>query len=338
MWRVLLKSGRSSRQNAEVEGTSSGRPEIDQHVVHACAGRAPPNSTLEARDGLIVALDEDLHPTVVEVLNRAGEALASRGVAREVAEADALHPASHDEAASDEHEPLIIPGTMGQCRSIDAMADWVPLERRELSPRFTDALGVAAEIHAGQRRKGSGPPYIAHLLGVTSIAFDFGATEDEAIGALLHDAIEDAPPSLGADGVRRLIADRFGDIVLEIVEGCTDSDATPKPPWIVRKTGYVEHLRDAGPSVLLVSASDKLHNVRAITSDYRRVGDEVWKKFSPDAGKARTIGYYRGLVTAFQRRAAIGTDGFGRLLRELDADVGALEALAGVEGIWPPLP
>jgi (p)ppGpp synthase/HD superfamily hydrolase len=217
------------------------------------------------------------------------------------------------------------------------MADWVPLERRKLSPRFTDALGVAAEIHAGQRRKG-GPPYVAHLLGVTSIAFDFGATEDEAIGALLHDAIEDAPPSLGPDGVRTVIADRFGGDVLAIVEGCTDSDAIPKPPWIQRKTGYVAHLAGAGPSILLVSASDKLHNVRAITSDYQCIGDEIWRKFSPEAGKARTIGYYRGLVSAFQRRAAIGTDGFRRLLLELDADVTALEALAGVEGIWPPVP
>ena len=213
-----------------------------------------------------------------------------------------------------------------------------PVAHRKLSLRFTDALGVAAEIHAGQRRKGAGPPYIAHLLGVTSIAFDFGATEDEAIGALLHDAIEDAPPSLGAAGVRKVIADCFGGDVLAIVEGCTDSDATPKPPWLARKTSYVEHLSEAGASILLVSASDKLHNVRAITSDYRRMGDEIWKKFSPEAGKARTIGYYRGLVTAFQRRTAIGTDGFRRLLPELDADVAALEALAGVEGIWPPLP
>ena len=90
--------------------------------------------------------------------------------------------------------------------------------------------------------------------------------------------------------------------------------------------------------MLLVSASDKLHNVRAITADSRCVGDEVWKKFSPDAGKARTIGYYRGLVAAFQRRTLSGTEGFGRLLRELDADVTVLEALAGVQGIWPPLP
>jgi len=217
------------------------------------------------------------------------------------------------------------------------MADWVPLERRKLSTRFTDALGVAAEIHAGQRRKG-GPPYVAHLLGVTSIAFDFGATENEAIGALLHDAIEDAPPSLGADGVRQVIADRLGGDVLAIVEGCTDSDATPKPPWIQRKIGYVEHLGDAGPSILLVSASDKLHNVRAITSDYQCIGDDIWKKFSPEAGKARTIGYYRGLVTAFQRRVAVGTEGFRRLLQELDSEVAALEALTGVEGIWPPLP
>jgi (p)ppGpp synthase/HD superfamily hydrolase len=217
------------------------------------------------------------------------------------------------------------------------MADWVPPERRKLSPRFTDALGVAAEIHAGQRRKGSGPPYVAHLLGVTAIAFDFGANENEAIGALLHDAIEDAPPSLGAEGVRTIITERFGPDVLAIVEGCTDSDATPKPPWLARKTGYVEHLGDADASVLLVSASDKLHNVRAITADYRCIGDEIWKKFSPEAGKVRTVGYYRGLVTAFQQRASAGTDGFRRLLGELDADVAALEVLTGVEGTWPPL-
>ena len=218
---------------------------------------------------------------------------------------------------------------------LERMADWVPVERRKLSPRFTDALMVAAELHAGQRRKGFGPPYIAHLLGVTAIAFDFGATEDEAIGALLHDAIEHAPPSLGATGVRAVIADRFGADVLAIVEGCTDSDVTPKPPWRERKESYIEHLRDAGASVLLVSASDKLHNVRAIATDYRRLGDAVWSRFNKDAGKAGTIGYYRGLTTAFLRRAAIGSEGFSRLLIQLDADVTNLETLAGHVGRWP---
>jgi len=213
---------------------------------------------------------------------------------------------------------------------------WVPDDRRKLSPRFTEALAVAAEVHVGQRRKGSGPPYVAHLLGVTAIAFDYGADEEEAIAALLHDAIEDAPPALGASGVRGLIRSRFGGRVLDIVEGCTDSDEVPKPPWRVRKVGYIDHLETAGPSVLLVSASDKLHNVRAITRDYRVRGDEVWRKFSPDAGKAGTIGYYRGLVTAFTRRAPLGTSGFRDLLAQLAAEVSTLEELAGLRGEWPP--
>ena len=213
--------------------------------------------------------------------------------------------------------------------------DWVPPDRRKITARFTSALVVAAELHAGQRRKGAGPPYIAHLLGVTAIAFDFGANEDEAIGALLHDSIEDAPGSLGVEGVRRLIGEQFGVAVLDIVEGCTDSDATPKPPWRARKQGYVTHLAEASASTLLVSASDKLHNVRSIVRDYRVLHDAVWKRFSPEAGKPGTIGYYRGLVTAFRRRQEDGTSQFPRLVDELDLEVTTLETLAGHTGQWP---
>jgi len=213
--------------------------------------------------------------------------------------------------------------------------DWVPPDRRKISGRFTSALVVAAELHAGQRRKGVGPPYIAHLLGVTAIAFDFGANEDEAIGALLHDAIEDAPESLGTARVRALIRDRFGLAVIDIVEGCTDSDVTPKPPWRARKEQYIAHLAHASASTLLVSASDKLHNVRSIVRDYRLLHDGVWKRFSPEAGKQGTIGYYRALVTAFRSRQADGTAQFPRLVDELDLEVTTLEELAGHVGRWP---
>jgi (p)ppGpp synthase/HD superfamily hydrolase len=213
--------------------------------------------------------------------------------------------------------------------------DWVPPDRRKITARFTSALVAAAELHAGQRRKGSGPPYIAHLLGVTAIAFDFGANEDEAIGALLHDAIEDAPPSLGVEGVRTLIREQFGLAVLDIVEGCTDSDVTPKPPWRERKEDYVTHLAEASASTMLVSASDKLHNVRSIVRDYRVLHEAVWSRFSPDAGKAGTIGYYRGLVAAFRRRQADGTSEFPRLIDELDLEVTTLETLTGHTGRWP---
>jgi len=212
---------------------------------------------------------------------------------------------------------------------------FVPEDRRKISRRFSEALVTAAELHAAQRRKGLGPPYIAHLLGVTALAFDFGATEDEAIAALLHDAIEDAPGDLGADGVRRLIADAFGSAVLAIVEGCTDGDTVPKRPWRERKQAYVEHVSSIDASTLLVSASDKLHNVRAIVRDYRWLGDELWTRFSPQAGMAGTVGYYRGLATAFRARQGDGSEGFRRLLAEFEAEVAVLEALTGHPGRWP---
>ncbi len=216
------------------------------------------------------------------------------------------------------------------------LGDWVQRERRRISRRFTEALAVAAELHAGQRRKGSDVPYIAHLLGVTAIAFEYGADETTAIGALLHDAIEDAPRSLGAPGVRDLIRTRFGPEVLAIVEGCTDADVQPKPPWRPRKRAYIDRVATVVPGALLVSASDKLHNVRAILTDFLQIGDAVWARFSPDAGKSGTIGYYRGLVDAFRARQADGPGHFPRLVDDLDATLADLERHAGERGTWPP--
>ena len=97
--------------------------------------------------------------------------------------------------------------------------------------RFEKALQYAALIHAGQFRKETGILDIAHLLGVASIALEYGANEDEAIGALLHDAAEDA----GGLGRLEDIRVRFGDMVASIVEGCTDAVTIPKPPWRERK-------------------------------------------------------------------------------------------------------
>jgi GTP pyrophosphokinase len=121
-----------------------------------------------------------------------------------------------------------------------------------LTERFTEAMTLAARLHGPQWRKGTGIPYVSHLLGVTSIAIDYGANEDEAIAALLHDAIEDAPADLGADWVRRTIRHRFGANVLRIVEGCTDSDVRPKPPWRQRKEAYLRHIVRTSRSIALV--------------------------------------------------------------------------------------
>lgn len=164
-----------------------------------------------------------------------------------------------------------------------------------LSDRFTQALVYATELHAHQVRKGSGVPYIAHLMAVSSLALEQGATEDEAIAALLHDAIEDQ----GGAATREAIRQRFGDAVVAIVEGCTDADVVPKPPWKERKQAYIAHLPQASASVRLVSACDKLHNARSILQDYRLIGEAIWERFK--GGKAGTLWYYRSLVQVFRQ-------------------------------------
>ncbi|TAF07552.1 MAG: bifunctional (p)ppGpp synthetase/guanosine-3',5'-bis(diphosphate) 3'-pyrophosphohydrolase [Nostocales cyanobacterium] len=185
-----------------------------------------------------------------------------------------------------------------------------------LSEKFTQALTYAHQLHATQKRKASGIPYISHLLGVASIALEYGANEDEAIAALLHDAIEDQ----GGAATRAEIRHRFGDNVTAIVDGCTDADTTPKPPWKQRKEAYITHISTASTSVLLVSASDKLHNARSILKDYRIIGDGVWQRFQ--GGKNGTLWYYRALADAFQKNQVTP------LVAELERVVTELETLA----------
>ena len=208
-----------------------------------------------------------------------------------------------------------------------------------LSLRFSEALVLAADLHRYQPRKGTEIPYTSHILAVASIALEFGATEDEAIAALLHDAIEDAPEELGpgeANWARRLIEYKFGPDVLAIVEANTDAEVKPKPPWPARKAQYIAGIPRKSASTVLVSVADKLHNARAILTDFRAVGDEVFERFNKEAGQAGTLGYYRALVSAFQARVIALQDRRVQLLvDELDRAVGALETAVGAKGQWP---
>ncbi|GAP20627.1 guanosine polyphosphate pyrophosphohydrolase [Leptolinea tardivitalis] len=165
-----------------------------------------------------------------------------------------------------------------------------------LSERFKDALWRATDLHANQSRKGSGVPFVAHLLGVASLVLEYGGTEDEAIAALLHDAVEDQ----GGQRTREMIADKYGATIAQIVDGCTDSDTIPKPPWRERKEAYIAHIATASPSVLLVSACDKLYNARSILADYRVMGEEIWERFK-GGKKDGTLWYYQALVEAYKK-------------------------------------
>ena len=193
------------------------------------------------------------------------------------------------------------------------------INHQSFSRRFEDALVLAHQLHADQTRKGTTIPYISHLLAVTAVVIENNGTEDEAIAALLHDAVEDA----GGDPIRQVIRDRFGDHVLAIVEGCTDTDQTPKPPWRARKEDYLAHLSEASPSVLLVSLADKIHNAGSILRDLRNEGDSVWSRFS--GGREGSLWYYRALVDAFRARGQFTTmvDELERVVSEIERSASA---------------
>ena len=194
-----------------------------------------------------------------------------------------------------------------------------------LSPRFEAALVMATQLHAGQMRKGTEEqkrngteiPYVSHLLGVSSLVLEHGGSEDQAIAALLHDAVEDQGGIETLDRIR----DHFGSEVAEIVDHCTDAYEDPKPEWRERKETYVDEVPNMPATAALVSCADKLHNARAILSDLREVGDELWGRFT---GKKRgTLWYYRALVDAFNDK-----DIQKRLTDELSRTVEEIEKLS----------
>lgn len=167
-----------------------------------------------------------------------------------------------------------------------------------LTKRFQDALIFAFVLHRNQTRKGSNVPYISHLLSVAALVLEDGGDEIEAIAALLHDAVEDQ----GGLPVLHKIRNQFGERVAFIVEQCSDTTISSKPPWRERKQMYLHHLENAPTDVLRVSMADKLHNLRTLVLDYRKIGEQVWERFN--GGKDGTLWYYQSLMDIFQRKCS----------------------------------
>ncbi len=185
-----------------------------------------------------------------------------------------------------------------------------------LTERFSDALGYAARAHAGQLRKADGRPYVAHLLRVTGLVIQEGGSEDEAIAALLHDAVEDQ------GGLARLqdIRSRFGDAVAEIVDECTDSYGEPRPPWRRRKERYLAALQHGSPGGLLVSLADKVDNVRTTLREHRIYGPALWRRSGRHPDDARW--YYGALAVRFDQLLPCPlADELTRLVAELDHQI-----------------
>jgi GTP pyrophosphokinase len=159
-------------------------------------------------------------------------------------------------------------------------------------PRVGEALKLAADAFAPRVRKGSGVPYLTHLLAVATIVMEHGGDEDQIVAAILHDYLEDIPGASESD-----VESRFGARVARIVRALSDAtDARNKAPWRPRKESYLAHLRTAPAEVKLVSAADKLHNAESIARDHRAMGDAVFERFT--ASKEETLWYYREVVVA----------------------------------------
>ena len=173
-----------------------------------------------------------------------------------------------------------------------------------LSARFDEALLYATRLHADQTRKASGVPYVAHLLEVAAIVLQHGGSEDEAIAALLHDAVEDQGGAATRDEIER----RFGKHVAEIVDGCTDTDVTPKPAWRERKEKHLAQLCHASPSVCLVAAADKLANARSLVKELSEQGNDLWQAFR--GGREGTLWYYQSALVTLEPSvpAALATE------------------------------
>jgi GTP pyrophosphokinase len=191
--------------------------------------------------------------------------------------------------------------------------------------RFQIALAYASQAHASHCRKGTTIPYISHPLAVASIVLEHGGDEDEVISAMLHDVVEDAGGEWRLDDIRA----KFGDRVAEIVEACSDAygdqaAGIPKGPWKERKEHHLERLQGAGPSVALVTAADKLHNMYALIRDYNSIGEQLWSRFN--AGPKDIIWYYRAVAQVLAELHA------SALIEELKRAVAELEKLADENG------
>lgn len=174
-----------------------------------------------------------------------------------------------------------------------------------LGQRFDDAFALASELHRDQSRKGVPIPYVSHLMAVAGIVLEVNAyhpmdnLEDVAIGALLHDAIEDQGHKISLDDITQ----RFGETVRRIVLECSDTVITEedqeKPPWAKRKKAYLAKIAHKSRETLLVSTADKLHNSRCMMFDHDRMGDQIWDRFN--AGKDGTVWYYKSLAKEFRK-------------------------------------
>ena len=181
------------------------------------------------------------------------------------------------------------------------------------------ALIFAARAHADQKRKSTDVPYIVHPVGVMLVLLETGETDPELLAAaLLHDTVEDTGVTLAQ------LREKFGARVAEIVAGCSEPDKSA--PWEERKQHTVNYLKTAPRPIQLVSAADKLHNLRSMAADYAELGDALWSRFK--RGRAEIAWYYRSVAASLKA----GELRAHPLIRALDETVQSFFSTDGTDG------
>ena len=130
------------------------------------------------------------------------------------------------------------------------------------------AYEMAAIAHAPQRRK-SGEPYITHPLAVATIVAGLGLDVITICAALLHDAVEDTPLTLGE------IEAAFGADCAAIVDGVTKLDRLRFDSKEAQQAATFRKMLVAMAKdvrVLLIKLCDRMHNMRTIA------GMPAWKQ------------------------------------------------------------
>ncbi len=185
--------------------------------------------------------------------------------------------------------------------------------RTAFSPKFEQALVFSNQVHAEQKRKGSGAPYFAHIMGVTALVLEDGGTEEEAIAALLHDSAEDQ----GGQAMLDTIREKFGAKVAQIVEECSDTLETPKPSWKRRKENHLQVLESAAQETIRIMLADKIYNARNLLRGLTEHGDQVWESFK--GGREGTLWYFHQMHALFhRRRTGYMLDEFTRLIHAIE--------------------
>lgn len=161
--------------------------------------------------------------------------------------------------------------------------------------KYLEAYVYSYKLHKKQTRKGSNIPYFTHLSSVSNLIIENNGTTTQAIAGLLHDAVEDQGGAKTLAAIKR----KFGPKVAKIVDQCSDTTIKPKPPWKTRKIKYIENIKNKTQDTLLVSLCDKYHNANCILSDYQKVGEEIWDRFT--ASKQETLWYYESLYKEFKK-------------------------------------